>query len=563
MRHYLLSMKAFSRRLHHSSVAAAAYRRRDLLHDASTGLWHDYRSRAADILSAKLYLPADAPLWAQDPGQLWSRNEVHNRRPDSLVAREILVAIPHELSTEQAIDLVGEFARYLAHTYRVAVDACIHRPPREGDPRNTHAHILLTTSTLTAEGFGHKVKELDPIAMRHLRNMLHDALDTQSPPNAARHLRPYWEELVNSRLASMGLADRVDCRSYRRQREEAIAQGDWRRAQLLERTPQRHLGPARVALLRKNLRRKSASSRGPLSQPRHSRALQSPAASPFEPSPVWAESPKSATHPPSGSQGDIVGSRAIGSRLGSAPPDPTTREHTFDIAQHEGAALPTDIPVQWHSEFPGSESVTDSDEPAAPELPPLAPRTNWQATEHPTAAIGAPLTEPASKGRAQMKARNPLHPQATTPYIVIQPSMPADAPPNLRTTFPSGGRLDAHVYTVITPPESFEMRDYGNAIVLMGSTGAQPHQILERLGQRIADKGWRALQFSGDAALCEDVSRILNVLVPNGSPALATEDLDSQHRNANDAIKAPGASSTPQTGIPVADDLSAWNEPGF
>ena len=60
--------------------------------------------------------------WAQDRSTLWNAAEAAEKRKDARVAREIEVALPHELTADQRLELTREFAQGLADRYGVAVD---------------------------------------------------------------------------------------------------------------------------------------------------------------------------------------------------------------------------------------------------------------------------------------------------------------------------------------------------------------------------------------------------------------------------------------------------------
>ena len=93
--------------------------------------------------------------------------EIAEKRKDATVAREFEVAIPKELTREQGIALVREFATELVEKHGFAADVAIHRDdPKKWDGSEKgyngyHAHILCTTRRLTPDGFGEKTRELD------------------------------------------------------------------------------------------------------------------------------------------------------------------------------------------------------------------------------------------------------------------------------------------------------------------------------------------------------------------------------------------------------------------
>lgn len=83
-----------------SSVAAAAYRAGEELRDHRQGLTHDYSKRAG-VVSAEILLPEGASAELGDRGTLWNAVEAAEKRIDSQVARDFMIAIPHQLTPEE------------------------------------------------------------------------------------------------------------------------------------------------------------------------------------------------------------------------------------------------------------------------------------------------------------------------------------------------------------------------------------------------------------------------------------------------------------------------------
>lgn len=80
-------------------------------------------------------------MWARDRQALWNAAEFAEKRRDSRVAREYEVAVPHEFTKAQRVELVREFSQDLANRYNVAVDFAIHKPHRAGGhPQHPLAH---------------------------------------------------------------------------------------------------------------------------------------------------------------------------------------------------------------------------------------------------------------------------------------------------------------------------------------------------------------------------------------------------------------------------------------
>ena len=219
---YHLSVKAIGRSAGRSATAAAAYRAAVEIADERTGEVHDYR-RKQGVLHSEIVLPAGAGEWAADRSKLWNAAELAETRRNSTVAREFEVALPSELTAAQRTELTRRLAQEIAARHRCAVDLSIHRPDREGDKRNHHAHVLCTTRRLEGASLTEKTRELDDLKTGEVTRW-----------------RSRWAELVNDHLHRHGHSARVDHRSLEAQGEERI--------------PQSHLGPSVSAMERRGMR---------------------------------------------------------------------------------------------------------------------------------------------------------------------------------------------------------------------------------------------------------------------------------------------------------------------
>ena len=221
---YHFSMQPISRSAGRSATAAAAYRAACKVIDERTGEIHDY-TRKGGVLSARLILPDGG---TDERAAFWSRVEVHHKHPRAVTAREIVLALPRELSAEQRRDLAEQYGRDLADRYGVAVDVCIHAPDASEDEENPHAHILMTACSCSPSGeLGKKVEALDPISSARAKRK----------ENAVEAERPLWAALANAALEHAGRAERIDHRTLE--------------AQGIARAPTKHDGPARTAIKRR------------------------------------------------------------------------------------------------------------------------------------------------------------------------------------------------------------------------------------------------------------------------------------------------------------------------
>lgn len=221
--HY--SVKAINRSSGRSSVAAAAYRSGENLRDERTGQVYDYERREG-VLHTEVFLPDGEKLGREE---LWNLVEGAEKRKDAKVAREIVVALPHELSQLDQLILIRGYAQDLSRRTGWAVDLALHAPGRAGDQRNTHAHLLCSTRVVEQDEAGQyrmgaKTRAWDVVA---------------TGKELVKAEREAWERQVNDMLAIAQQPERVDCRSYAKQG--------------IEQVPQVHLGVSASQMERKGI----------------------------------------------------------------------------------------------------------------------------------------------------------------------------------------------------------------------------------------------------------------------------------------------------------------------
>jgi Ti-type conjugative transfer relaxase TraA len=200
-------MKPVTRASGRSAVAAAAYRSGTRLTNERDGLVHDY-TRKGGIENSEIVLPEGSTAeWAMDREALWNAAEFAEKRKDARVAREFEVALPHELTGEERLELTRAFSQSLANRFGAAVDFSLHTPDGDMDVRNHHAHILMTTRQVDAEGLGDKttIERENKWLQAHDLPLSHDQL---------KELREEWGELTNRHLARAGHDLHVDHRSH-------------------------------------------------------------------------------------------------------------------------------------------------------------------------------------------------------------------------------------------------------------------------------------------------------------------------------------------------------------
>lgn len=234
---YSVSVKPISRSSGRSATAAAAYRNAERLKDERTGEIHDY-SRRSGVDHVESFAPVG--MVPQVSAELWNKAEAAEVRKNARVAREVLVALPHELDQVQRQELAKSIAQGLADRYGTAGTLAIHHPDQEGDNRNHHVHILMTTRRLDAAGqLGEKTRELD---------------DVKRGPQEVEWIRTMIEDHTNHSLEHAGVEVRVDRRSLVEQRLAALDAGDTDRAAQLDRPAMVHEGPKVTQIRRESAR---------------------------------------------------------------------------------------------------------------------------------------------------------------------------------------------------------------------------------------------------------------------------------------------------------------------
>jgi Ti-type conjugative transfer relaxase TraA len=193
---YHLTATVVSRARGQSVAAAAAYRSGSALRDERYGLLHNY-TRNRQVAHAEIMAPEGAPAWARDRETLWNRVEAAERRKDSQLARAIEISLPAELSAAENVALLRDYIAQEFVAKGMIADFCI----RGSDPRNPHAHILLTLREPTPSGFGPKARHWN-----RKSNLL--------------EWRQAWAERANQHLARAGHSVRIDHRTLEAQQSE-------------------------------------------------------------------------------------------------------------------------------------------------------------------------------------------------------------------------------------------------------------------------------------------------------------------------------------------------------
>lgn len=233
---YHLSVQVIGKGGGRSAVAAAAYRHCAKMSREETGEEIDY-SRKAGNAHSEFALPADAPDWIskfesghsveETSAYFWNAVEANEKRHDAQLAREIVLALPVELTVEQNTLLVRDFVSLELTGRGIVADWAYHDMP--GNP---HVHIMTTLRPLSETGFGAKRIPIVGEDGKPLRDKDSKIRYEQFSGGLERlrDMRKSWAEIHNTHLAKHGYEVRIDHRSF-----EAMG---------IDAVPTTHRGPA-------------------------------------------------------------------------------------------------------------------------------------------------------------------------------------------------------------------------------------------------------------------------------------------------------------------------------
>lgn len=243
--------QVISRGAGRSIVSAAAYRHRARMMDEQPGTSFSYRGGAGELKHEELALPDQIPAWlrtaiegksvAAASEALWNSVDAFETRADAQLARELIIALPEELTRAENIALVREFVRDNLTSKGMVADWVYH--DKDGNP---HIHLMTALRPLTEEGFGRKKVPVLGTDGEPLRVVMPDRPNGKivyklwaGDKETMKAWKIGWAETANRHLALAGHDIRLDGRSYAEQGLDGIAQ--------------KHLGPEKAALARKGV----------------------------------------------------------------------------------------------------------------------------------------------------------------------------------------------------------------------------------------------------------------------------------------------------------------------
>ena len=148
-------IRTVSRAKAKKATFSAGYATRQDITDERTGEQR-YYGKHQDLVDSGVVLPSDLenpPDWANDIQQLANQMELSQKRINACTARTWMLPLPHELNTEQRKELARDCCQWLADRHSIAVIYGLHEPHQQGDSRNHHLHMVMSTRQIQEKGF--------------------------------------------------------------------------------------------------------------------------------------------------------------------------------------------------------------------------------------------------------------------------------------------------------------------------------------------------------------------------------------------------------------------------
>lgn len=245
-----------------SSVATSAYMSREKLKDDTMNRTFNYSGHEHDNTFSNITLCENAPKEWQDKEKLWNAVEEVEKGKNTRKAKQWILAVPQEMTQEQAEQAVKDFQEWMAEK-GMCSQADIHEPDSKRSAsqieKNKHVHVMATQRLVNEQGEWEQIKEkkvyanclndegkpdynpdipndtehripkIDPetgeqkIGARNRKEW--ERVKIQSNPLDNRELiedsRAKWAEVCNKHLAA---EQQIDHRSYERQGIDKISE---------------------------------------------------------------------------------------------------------------------------------------------------------------------------------------------------------------------------------------------------------------------------------------------------------------------------------------------------
>jgi mobA/mobL protein len=227
---------------------------------ASSHLQYINREAAHEMRGGCVATGHQMPRWAEDSPLKFFHAADRYERANGERYKEIIFALPNELSLEQQKEILDTFlAKHLAdHYYAWAIHEKVGT--LSSGERQPHVHIMFSTREIDAQ---ERQQERTPEKFFQRANKKHP--DKGGCAKAEKwvgrkrkdyllHIREDFAKIQNAVLEKYGVPVRVDHRTLKAQQEDALRRGDHVLAELLDRIPETDFAVSFNDILKKNAR---------------------------------------------------------------------------------------------------------------------------------------------------------------------------------------------------------------------------------------------------------------------------------------------------------------------
>ena len=176
------------------------------------------------------------PKWAESPVDFWQKYSLEDRANSSY--KKIELSLQDELSLEENLKILNEFIeKNIGKDFYYSV--VIHdKESNEKGIQNTHAHIMICKRKedgikRTPEQFFKRYSSKHPETGGALTDNKY-----WKNKQTLLNMRENWEQIINNCFEKNNIKKRVSCQSLKTQREEALKNNEFEKAEMLNRPAQ-------------------------------------------------------------------------------------------------------------------------------------------------------------------------------------------------------------------------------------------------------------------------------------------------------------------------------------
>lgn len=211
----------------------------------------DYIAREKSFSSKKIRQELVAsedfnlPSWAGNSREFFEAADKYERN-NGIVFRQMIIALPCELSHEENIDIARNIVKKIVGNTKAGTWAIHSKPAFTTNDENIHMHLMFS-DRIQDPAISEKSKELY-FKRYNSKNPEKGGYQKDASLNAGYHKNPAMNQIreqiadaINEGYAKAGIDIRISGKTLEEQKAEAISENDLDKAKLLDRKPFRHI----------------------------------------------------------------------------------------------------------------------------------------------------------------------------------------------------------------------------------------------------------------------------------------------------------------------------------